>query len=411
MTASALFNTAVMGMSAQTSALGSIAENISNSSTIGYKEATTQFKTILTNFSGGGDIGGGVSTATRFRIGTQGGLQSTTSATDLAIEGKGFFVVSNSAGEAFLTRAGSFVVDTQGRLVNSAGYYLMGAAGAVSVSGGLNDLQVIKINTGKLIANPTTSGTLSANLQANAPVIAPANLPSGGGTSYSYKTSVTTYDNLGNSVKLDVYFSNTGSGNWEMDVFDASTAAPGGGFPYTPPTPLATQTLTFDPNNGSLLSGSPLAIPVPNGQSMSLDLSNMTQLGAPSGVNNVSVNGNGASAVSSIQVSKDGTLSYSLSTGQTIPAYTIALANVNSPDNLEPMTGNVFAPTIDSGQAFIGNAGKGQFGTINSNELEGSTVDLATQLSNMIVAQRSYTANSQVFQVASDVLQVLNNLK
>jgi flagellar hook protein FlgE len=411
MTASALFNTAVMGMSAQTSALGAIAENISNSSTIGYKEATTQFETILTNFSGGGDIGGGVSTQTRFRIGTQGGLQSTTSATDLAIEGQGFFVVSNSAGENFLTRAGSFVVDTQGRLVNAAGYFLMGEVGATPVSGGLNDLQLIKINTGKLIANPTTAGTLSANLEANAPVIPLASLPSSGGTSYSYKTSVTTYDNLGNSAKLDVYFSNTGSGNWEMDVYDASTASASGGFPYTPPIPLATQTLGFDLTNGNLLSGSPLTIPIPNGQSMSLDLSNMSQLGAASGVNNVSVNGNAASAVASIQISKDGTLNYSLSSGQTIAAYTIALANVNSPDNLEPMTGNVFAPTIDSGQAFIGNAGKGQFGTINSNQLEGSTVDLATQLSNMIVAQRSYTANSQVFQVASDVLQVLNNLK
>jgi flagellar hook protein FlgE len=410
MTASALFNTALMGMSAQTSALGAIAENISNSSTVGYKDATTQFSTVLTNFSGGGDIGGGVSTKTRFNITTLGSSLSTTSATDLSIKGSGFFVVSNSAGETFLTRAGSFVPDAQGRLVNAAGYYLMGYNGSgASVSGGMNGMQLITVNTGKLVSNPTTSGSLSANLDASATAIAAASLPSAGGTSYTFKTSLTTYDNLGNSVVLDVYFSNTGSNAWQMDVFDASTAT-AGGFPYSS-GPLTTQAMTFNPANGDLSSGSPASIPIPGGQIMSLDLSNMTQLGAASAVNNVSVNGNAASAIASISISSNGTLSYNLSSGQSVAAYTIALADVNSPDNLLPITGNVYSPTLDSGQAFVGVAGTGHFGKIASNELEGSTVDLAAQLSNMIVAQRSYTANSQVFQVASDILQVLNNLK
>jgi flagellar hook protein FlgE len=411
MTASALFNTALMGMSAQTSALGAIAENISNSSTVGYKQATTQFSTILTNFAGGGDIGGGVSTKTRFDVTTQGGLQSTSSATDLAIKGSGFFVVSDSAGQTFLTRAGSFVKDEQGRLVNSAGYYLMGfSGGATSVSGGLSGMQPITVNTGKLISNPSTTGSLAANLDARASVIS-TNLPStnAAASSYTSKTSITAFDNLGTPVVLDVYLANTGSGNWEMDVYDASTAT-SGGFPYSS-GPILTQSLSFDPTNGNLLSGSPASIPVPNGQNLNLDLSNMTQLGAAFTINNVSVNGNAASAIASLSISSDGVLSYNLASGQMIPAYTVALADVNSPDNLTPLTGNVFSPTLDSGQAFVGVAGVGHFGTIVSSELEGSTVDLAAQLSNMIVAQRSYTANSQVFQVASDVLQVLNNLK
>lgn len=413
---SGLFDTSLMGMLAQTAALGSIAENISNSSTIGYKEATTHFSTLLTSFQGGQEIGGGVSTRTRFEITTQGGLQSTSSPTDLAIEGSGFFVVSNSAGEIFLTRAGAFVPDAQGRLVNTAGFYLMGykvgPGGAPPQSNDLSGLQVIQVNPGKLIANPSTSGILSANLQASSPTIAAGQLPStnAAGALFTSKTSLTAYDNLGNPVVLDIYFANKGSNDWEISVYNAADAASGGGFPYSS-GPLVTQTLTFSATNGDLVSGSPAIVPIPGGANLSLDLSDMTQLGAPFAINSATVNGNKAAAVSQIQIGSDGALNYLLSSGQSVRAYTVALANVNSPDNLQAVTGNAFLPTTDSGQIFVGSAGTGGFGKIGASELESSTVDLAAQLSAMIVAQRAYVANTQVFQVASDVLQVLNNLK
>jgi flagellar hook protein FlgE len=242
--------------------------------------------------------------------------------------------------------------------------------------------------------------------------VAPANLPSTNAATAAFtaKTSLTTFDNLGNPVVLDIYLAKTGTNNWEMTVFNSADAAPGGGFPYSTPA-LATQTLAFNAMNGSLSSGSPLSVAIPGGAILSLDLSNMTQLGAPFVVNGATVNGNGAAPVSSVQIGGDGTLSYILGNGQTIPAYMIALANVNSPDNLSVATGNVFIPNTDSGQVFIGNPGAGGFGVLAASNLENSTVDLATQLSSMIVAQRSFTANSQVFQVASDILQVLNNIK
>lgn len=413
MTASALFNTAVMGMTAQTNALGNISENIANSNTVGYKDATTQFSTLLTSYQGGELNGGGVETKTRIAINNQGTALNTSSSTDLAIQGPGFFVVSNSAGALFLTRAGSFVPDEQGRLVNSAGYYLMGydnSNGNASV-GDVGGMEVVTVNSGKISVKASTAGTLSANLNSDATIVPAANLPSANvaTSTYTSKTSLTAYDYLGHSVKLDIYFAKTAANTWEMTIYDSSGAT-AGGFPYAAAA-LATQTLDFDPTSGNLIAGSPVSLAVPSGDNLTLDLGSMTQVAAPFGVINASVNGNAASSVSQVIVASDGSLSYGLGSGQTIPAYLVALANVPGPYGLTPVSGNAFATSIDSGSVFVGTAGTGSFGKIASKQLEGSTVDLAAQLSDMIVAQRSYTANSQVFQVASDILQVLNNLK
>ncbi|MBU3889993.1 flagellar hook protein FlgE [Methylosinus sporium] len=412
MTASALFNTSVMGMSAQTTALSAVAENIANSGTVGYKEATTQFQTLLSSVQGGADIDGGVAASNVIEITKAGSTLNTTSATDLAISGEGFFVVSDASGNTYLTRAGSFLPDTQGRLVNTAGYYLMGySASAASAPSDPAGLQVITIPYGTTISTPSTEGTLSANLPQTADVVGAADLPSANASTstYSKKTSATAYDNLGNAVTLDVYFSKTSDNEWEMSVFDASTATDGG-FPYSS-GPLTTQSLTFSSTDGSLTGGSSASIAVPNGSTLTLDLSAMTQRGSSFSVVNPTINGNAASQVTSVNISKDGTLSYVLGNDQSVAASKIPLARVASPTNLQAQSGNIFAVTKDSGVAYLGDANSGSMGSIASSTLEGSTVDLATQLSNMIVAQRSFTANSQVFQVASEVMQVLNNLK
>jgi len=411
-----LFNTSVMGMAAQSDALANISENIANSSTVGYKESSTQFLTVLNGFQNSEAFGGGVETRSRYNIQGQGALQHTGAATDLAIKGAGFFVVSDGSGATLLTRAGSFVADAQGRLVNAAGYYLMGfsAASAPSstTSNALSSMQLIKVRTDKLFASASTAGTLSANLPAGATIIAAANLPSTNSATaqYSAKTSLTTYDNLGNAVKLDVYYAKTGPNTWEMTAYNSADASASGGFPYASAA-LSTQTLTFSAANGGLTSSSPVSIAIPGGATVALDISNTTQLGAGFSVNNANVNGNSAGAISQIQIGSDGGLNYLLDNGQSIPAFKIGLANVASPTNLTSINGDVFAANTDSGQIYAGSPGTGGLGTILSQTLESSTVDLATELSSMIISQRAFTANSQVFQVASDVLQVLNNLK
>jgi len=150
-----------------------------------------------------------------------------------------------------------------------------------------------------------------------------------------------------------------------------------------------------------------MSIAVPGGTTMSLDLAGMTQLAGSFGVSTSTVNGNAAASVSSVSIGTDGTLSYQLSNGSTVAAYKIPLANVASPDNLLSQSGNVFTPNILSGQVSVGTAGTAQLGTINSSELEESTVDIATELTNMIVAQRAYEANSQMFKAGADLMSNL----
>ena len=197
-----------------------------------------------------------------------------------------------------------------------------------------------------------------------------------------------------------------------MDAFDASTAAPGGGFPYSsgPLNPAATNTFTFNAN-GTLPSGSTQTMTLASGQTVSLDLSQTTQLATAFGVNSSTVNGNPPGSLSSIAINASGVLSYQYTNGQSSNAYTIPLANVLSPDNLTSTSGDAFQVSSASGAATISNAQTAGLGTIESSSLEGSTVDLATELTNMVQAQSEYQANSKVFQTGSDLLSILNNLK
>jgi flagellar hook protein FlgE len=405
-----LFNSSIMGMSAQGNALANISENITNSNTTGYKRASTHFLTVLTGFQGPEQAGGGVATRSRHAVATQGALMHTDSTTDLAIRGKGFFVVTDSAGGTYLTRAGSFVPDSQGRLVNAAGYFLMGFPTGTTPDS-MNNLQMMQVQRDRLYSNPTTSGVFSANLPSAAQVVAPAVLPSTNAANAvsSAKSSLTVYDNLGAPVILDIYFSKTATNTWEASIYDAAGAT-NGGFPYAAPA-LATQTLTFSPANGDILTGASVTLTPTGGTAMTLDFGNVTQLGAAFGVNMASVNGNAAGAVKDLQITSDGTFSYQLDNGQFVPAYTIGVADVPAPTGLSSFTGNVYLATNDSGLITIGASGSAGRGVIMSSTLEGSTVDLSNELAAMIIAQRAYTANTQSFQVASEILQLLSNIK
>jgi flagellar hook protein FlgE len=407
-------NASVSGMAAQSNYLANIGQNISNAGTIGYKEADTQFSTLVDQSGVGQTSAGGVMTDTRLAIAQQGTLTGTSSATDLAVSGSGFFVVSNAGGQQFLTRSGSFVPDANGNLVNSAGFYLNGyslANGAPTVvSNSLAGMSVVNINAAGLSATPTTTGTFSANAPSTDTIVAAANLPStnSAGSTYSEKTSMVMYDNLGASHTVDIYMSKTASSTWEVAAFDHAAASSTGGFPYAS-GPLTTQTLNFSAANGDLTatSASSLSIPVPGGATMRLDLSGMTQLAGAYAVSTSTVNGNAPAAVSSVSIGADGALSYQLANGSNVPGYKIPLADVTSPDNLQPLTGNVYSANLLSGQPSVGTAGTAQFGSIKSSQLEQSTVDVATELTNMIVAQRSYQANSQMFKASADLMSTL----
>ena len=409
-----ILNTSVSGMLADSNWLSSISQNVATANTTGYKNAETEFSTLVDQVSGN-SAGGGVMTNTTSLNALQGNVVSSMTATNLAVQGSGFFVVSDSSGDTYLTRNGSFVADASGNLVNSAGYYLMGndvQSGSTPAANSLGTLQKVNVAATGLTATPTTSGSVSANLPASATPIAAADLPSANSASSTYTdvTSLVVYDNLGGAHTINLYLANTGANTWEVDAFDASKAAAGGGFPYSS-GPLATGTLSFNPTTGAVSSGSPLSIPVPNGQTMSLDLSKLTQLAASFSVSSATANGNAPASLQDVSIAADGTLSFNYTNGASIAAYDIPLANVASPDNLTSITGNAFSANSNSGPVYLGTANTASLGAIDSSSLENSTVDLATELTDMIQAQSSYEANSKVFQTGATILDVLNNLK
>jgi len=411
--------TSVSGMAAQANRLSAVSDNIANASTTGYKRASMEFSSLVLDSGGTEYVSGAVEAHTRYAISEQGARSFTTSVTDLAIKGGGFFVVSSESGQTFLTRAGSFVPNGDGDLVNAAGYMLMGyslANGAPSVvANGTAGLEVVNIGTVALQANASTSGTFQVNLPLSAAVVPPADLPSANAPTaqYTAMTSVTAYNNVGTQITLDIYSSNVGGGDWEIAVFNRADAAPGGGFPYAGGA-LATQTLTFDLTNGQLdpLSATSITVPVPNGANLVLDMTGSSNLDADyTLLGETAINGNAPSEVDRIEIAEDGTLYAVFESGTRIATYRIPLADVASPDNMQPLSGNVFVPTANSGEIQIGFPGESGYGAMVSGALEQSTVDLASELTTMIEAERNYTANSKVFQTGSELMEVLVNLK
>src|SRR6516165_9624663 len=159
----------VSGMAAQSNKLSTISDNIANSSTAGYKEASTEFQDLIDQFSSTSYNANGVGTQVRYAISQQGNLTSTSSSTDLAIQGNGFFVVTDGSGSNYLTRAGSFTETADGELVNTAGYKLMGyslTSRSSTPADGMNGLSIINLTANSLKAVPSTAGTFTANLQS-----------------------------------------------------------------------------------------------------------------------------------------------------------------------------------------------------------------------------------------------------
>jgi flagellar hook protein FlgE len=413
-----VMRTSTSGMAAQANRLSAVADNIANSNTTGYKRASTEFSSLVIDNSPSSYTPGSVLTVIRHSISQQGSLLGTTSVTDLAIKGDGFFVVSDPDGTPYLTRAGSFTPDATGDLINAAGYKLLGypiTNGDINiVANGYAGLEVVNLESLALRANPSTSGTFRTNLPSNASIVttdtAGDNQPA---SQYTAKTSLLTYDNLGNEVVVDIYLSKTNNQEWEVAVFDKSEADPSsGGFPYAS-GPLVTETLTFDAVTGQLdpLSASAISIPIPNGQPVALNLAGTTQFATEYSVIEALVNGNAPVGVDRVDVDADGTVYAIYENGNRVASYRIPLAKVPSPDNLNQLTGNVFSTAAESGDVQIGFAGEAGLGSIVSSSLEQSTVDLATELTTMIDAQRGYTANSKVFQTGAELMDVLVNLK
>ncbi len=403
-----MMRTGGSGMNAQANRLGTVAENIANANTTGYKRASTEFSSLILPTSNGSYNSGGVETKIRYSISEQGPTTYTTSGTDMAISGGGFFIVSGANGSNFLTRAGAFTPDGDGNLVNSAGYALMGyeyeeGVDPTVVVNGFDGLTKVNLASDGLVAKGSTTGSMGANLNSADAV----------GTESS--TSLSVFDSQGNSRLLDFVYSKTGANAWSVEVRDRTTYSAGppvvgvlgtkalafnsAGELTTTPTTLATTAMTGLPGTGADLGV------------LTIDLAKTTQLGYKFNPDGGKIDGNAPSKVAGYQIDDEGIVFVKYENGDLDPRYRVALASVQSPDNLVPQSGNVYSQGVDSGVIVTGFAGSGDFGSIQSGALEGSNVDIANELTAMIESQRSYTANSKVFQTGADLLDVLVNLK
>jgi flagellar hook protein FlgE len=412
-----MMRTGVSGMEGQANRLAATADNIANSSTTGYKRYETLFSTQVVNQSEGGYSSGGVTTTSRQLVSEQGVLSFTTSSSDLAIEGDGFFVVQDQNGVPQLTRAGSFVPNADGELVNAAGFKLLGYSydngEPAAVANGFQGLVPVKVTQTELIAVPSTLGKVTVNLDSDAAIsAAPTPAANDPLTEFTNKTSLVSYDSLGSTVLLDVYYTKTAANTWEVTVYDQSGATTGTGFPYAS-GPLTTDTLTFDPTTGQMNGASPtsLSIPVPGGETLELDITKTTQLATGFLASDAEVNGNIPSSIELVQIGEDGRILGAYADGTTRDLFRVPIASVVSPDQLRSKTGNIFTTTDLSGEVSLGFANEGGNGKIVSGALENSTVDIATELTQMIEAQRNYTANSKVFQTGSELTETVINLK
>lgn len=411
-----MMRTSTSGMAAQENLLASVSDNVANSSTTGYKRSTQEFSTIVLENSVAAYQSGAVESTTRTFATQQGALNYTSSSTDLAISGSGFFVVEDASGAANLTRAGSFVKDGQGNLVNAAGDTLLGypsTGGTTPVSNGFAGLVPVNLASLPLKADPSTQGRLYVNLPSLSDAVA-GPLPSANAalSSTTRLSSIVAYDNIGGPVTLDVYQSKVADNTWEIAVFNRADAATGGKFPYSS-GPLATTTLTFDPTTGALAPSSPgvVSVAIPNGSSLDLDVSKTTELPTDFAVRDVLVNGSAPSVVDRVEIGREGDVVAVYKNGLRASVFQVPLATVVSPENLLSLPGNKFAVTRESGTLTIGLPGADGLGQTISGALEKSTVDVANELTVMIEAQYGYTANSKVFQTSTELMEVLINLK
>lgn len=418
MSLNAMMSTGVSGMTAFSTRLAAISDNVANSATVGYKRSDAEFSTLVIGDGAAGFNPGGTLAQVRRMNGEQGALTKSGSSTDLAVNGSGFFAVADASGQPFLTRAGAFRLDNAGELVNAAGFRLLGypldSAAASGVTNSFTGLVPVNVGGRTLEARPSRTGELTVNLPASSTIIDPADLPSANtaGATVTSKSSLVAYDTLGAAKTLDIYWSKTAADTWEVAVYDRADADPAAVFPYGS-APLTTQTLTFDPSSGRLDPSSPssISLTVPGGKDLAIDLSGTTQLATGFSVLGSKIDGNAPSAIEGVTVLPNGQISGLFADGSTMPLYRVPLATVPSPENLIAQSGNVYSVGPQSGELLIAEAGVAGLGSITSGALESSNVDLSEELTAMIESQRNYTANSKVFQTGAELLEILVNLK
>lgn len=414
----------ISGLNAHQAAMSVIGNNIANVNTAGFKASRASFSNILSqNLSGGGQIGRGVKLQSVTPMFTQGSFQSTSSVTDLAIDGNGLFIVENASGK-YYTRAGQFSFDSDGNLVSVDGSKVQGyeidASG--NKTGGLADISVAATSSSP---KATSSVTMAVNIDSREDIPA-AFVASDPEATSNFSSSVTVYDSLGTGHLSTVYFRKASENNWEWHALVDSGEITGGTSGTMEET--ANGTISFD-TNGALdtetitSSGFDFTGGATQNQSISFDfgtsittdsgsgLDGTTQFASASSTNYQDQDGYSSGSLQSISINSEGVITGLFSNGAAKDLYQVALSSFKSPNSLTSIGGNMFAESKDSGLPIIGVAGTAGFGKVTSSSLELSNVDLSQEFVNLITVQRGFQANSKIISVGDELLQDLVNLK
>jgi flagellar hook protein FlgE len=412
-------SSAISALNSQSQSLAMISDNIANSQTTGYKTNTAMFEDLVTGSSSVSSYSsGGVTSSARANITQQGLLTTTTNATDIAIQGNGFFPVTTAltGGSTLYTRDGAFTIDKSGYLVSN-GSYLLGwrtdASGAIVGSAGSDGLVPINTNVAATSGSATTKTTFAANLPADAAAGA------------TFTSSMSVYDSLGtaNTVQVTWTKSATATNTWSASFATPTLASDSSKTTATSVTggPV---TITFN-SDGSLAT--PTTAPTlgisgwTDGAAASSITLNLGTVGKTDGltqlasgattpainVTSISSDGLAFGKLSSIAVGTNGTVNATYSNGQTVPIYKIPVATFTAPDALQAKSNGLYAATVGSGTAVVQASGVNGAGTIYGSELESSTTDTNTQFSAMISAQQAYSAASQVITAVNKMFDTL----
>jgi len=426
-------NTAVSGLSAESAEFANISNNVANSQTVGYKGVNTDFIDYLTTSTPQLNDSSAVVALPDYLNNVQGTITQTQNPLNLAISGQGFFAVSQATStnngqpafnaQPYYTQAGDFTMNSQGYLVNSAGYYLNGWA-VNSATGAVNQNALNPIQVSQTAFAPVA--TSEVNLAANLPATPSSPSP--------ITSQVQVYDGLGNLQTVNLTWTQTSANNWQVAI-NAPNATNG--------PALGTANVSFGPGSGNPVADGTIGS-ITNGTgtvttssyatngtaSLSFTANfgngaqpiqlNLGSYGASNGLtqyagtsytlNNLSQNGVPPGAFSSVSINNNGDVVINYNNGLTQTIAQVPVVTFNAPDALQSQNGQAFTATQASGDAIANSAGSGGAGGLVTNAVEGSNVDISTEFSKLIVAQEAYSANTKTISTADQMMQSLLNI-
>jgi len=432
----ASFSIPLTGLEADSTALNTIANDLSNMNTTAFKAQSTNFSDLFyqqIGSTGAGDpiqVGAGVKVASNETGFTQGSINSTGNATDVALNGSGFFVVSNGGGGYEYSRAGDFSLDSNGNLVTANGLSVMGYPAAAGVVNTNAPLRAINIPVGA-VQQPLATTTMSMT----------ANLDSASATNTQFPAAVTVYDSLGQAHVATVTYERTATNTWSYSValpaadysvaglntvpaaitgtltFDAngnlSTVSQGAGAAKTVGTAagdVSSLALNFNPAATNVLADGANGLTIQWNLLDSAGTPNISQVDTTSAVSATTQNGFASGQYQSFSIGSDGTVSATYSNGQTQNVGQLALANVPNLQGLTLLGNGDYATNSASGTAAVGTSGTSGLATVQDDALEASNVNISTEFSDLIVAQRAFEANSKAVTTFDTITQETINM-